>query len=251
MGHLQAIYEWKAIDFSKPTAFPIVFFAGLAACLYLGVRMPAVRLALLLLLLQMTFVHIRQEIVLAVIAPLLLAEPLARALQRNGAAGVLPVEWPPPKELTAPIAVVALLFVGVTAWRFSENNTPVDAENLPVSALVHTPAALRAKPAFNDYSFGGWLILNGVSPFIDGRSDMYGDDHLKHYLEIDASVPTGVDPAFDHYGIAWSIVRPKSGLVPVLAAKGWKTIYADKWAIVQARPDLTASAAPSAPPPPK
>jgi hypothetical protein len=53
--------------------------------------------------------------------------------------------------------------------------------------------------------------------------------------------------SFDHYSIAWSIVRPKSGLVPVLAAKGWKTLYADKWAVVQARPDAL-NTEPPAPP---
>ena len=82
-SHLQAISEWQPINFAKPAAMPVAFFAGLAACLYLGVRLPAVRLGLLLLLLEMTFVHIRQEIVLAVTAPLLLAEPLARALERK------------------------------------------------------------------------------------------------------------------------------------------------------------------------
>ena len=249
MGHLQSINEWRPVNFAKPSAMPVAFFTGLAACLYLGVGMPAVRLGLLLLLLQMTFVHIRQEIVLAITAPLLLAQPLASALERNGSQGPLPVEWPPLKELAPVIAVVVMLFVGVTFWRFSENNTPVDADNLPVTALQRTPAALRARPAFNDYAFGGWLILNGVQPFIDGRSDMYGDDHLKRYLEIDAPNPAGVDQTFDRYGIVWSIVRPKSGLVPVLAAKGWKTVYADKWAVVQARPDALANTSPSITPP--
>ena len=242
-SHLQAISEWRQISFAKPAAMPVAFFAGLAACLYLGVRLPAVRLGLLLLLLQMTFVHIRQEIVLAVIAPLLLAEPLARALERNGSPGSLPVEWPPMMELAAPFAVVILLFIGLTAWRFSEPNAPADGDHLPVTALEHTPAALRAKPVFNDYAFGGWLIFNGVRPFIDGRSDMYGDDQLDRYLRIDAPTPAGVDQTFDHYGIAWSILGPKSGLAPVLAAKGWKTIYADKWAIVQARPDAVGAGA--------
>ena len=65
---------------------------------------------------------------------------------------------------------------------------------------------------FNDYAFGGWLIFNGVRPFIDGRSDMYGDDQLDRYLEIDAPTPAGVDQTFNHYGIAWSILGPKSGL---------------------------------------
>jgi len=28
---------------------------------------------------------------------------------------------------------------------------------------------------FNDYDFGGYLIASGVAPFIDGRTELYGE----------------------------------------------------------------------------
>jgi hypothetical protein len=31
---------------------------------------------------------------------------------------------------------------------------------------------------FNDYDFGGYLIANGVAPFIDGRTELYGENSL-------------------------------------------------------------------------
>ena len=49
---------------------------------------------------------------------------------------------------------------------------------------------------FNDYSFGGWLVFKGVRPFIDGRSDMYGDDLLKLYLDADRADPAAIGKVF-------------------------------------------------------
>jgi hypothetical protein len=36
----------------------------------------------------------------------------------------------------------------------------------------------------NTYGFGGYLIFSGVRPFIDGRSDMYGDAFFMRYADI-------------------------------------------------------------------
>ncbi|HEY3811657.1 MAG TPA: hypothetical protein VGL66_00405 [Caulobacteraceae bacterium] len=233
MPHLQAISEWRPANFGKFNPVEVALFATLAAGFYFGVRIAAVRLALLLLLLHMTLQHLRQEIVLAAVGPLLLAAPFGRAL---GAPSYPPVDWPPLRELAAPVAVIAAILLGLAGWRLTRPDARRDATNAPVSALNHVPASLRGKPVFNDYGFGGWLIFNGVKPFIDGRSDMYGDDHLKTYLDVDSATPKTVDTVFSRYGIQWVIVRPNSGLLRVLdATPGWRRLYADRWAVVEAR----------------
>ena len=234
MPHLQAISEWRPADFTHFEPLEPAMFAVLAVGFWAGVRITPVRLALLLLLLHMTFQHLRQEIVLAAVAPLLLAAPFARAL----GAPPISIGWPHRRELAAPIAVIAVMFVGLAGYALSQPDARPDATNAPVSALAHVPAALRGKPVFNDYAFGGWLIFNGVRPFIDGRSDMYGDDHLKTYLDVDSPAPRNVNATFSRYQIQWAILRPSSGLVPVLeATPGWRRLYADRWAVVDARTD--------------
>ena len=34
---------------------------------------------------------------------------------------------------------------------------------------------LNFSRVFNDYDFGGYLIASGVAPFIDGRTELYGE----------------------------------------------------------------------------
>ncbi len=236
MKNLRAISEWRAVSFQTPTALEFALFFALFVCLYRGVRMGAARLGLLLLLLSMTFQHVRQEILLMTVGPLLLAEPLERALNPERAAGERPVSWPPLAKIAAPAAVASLLFAALALWRVTTPDVRADRIAVPVTALDHVPAALRARPVFNDYSFGGWLVFKGVRPFIDGRSDMYGDDLLRLYLDVEHGDPAAIARAFRRYDIQWTILTPKSPLVKRLdATPGWRRLYADKWAVVQTR----------------
>lgn len=236
MKNLDAIGEWRPARFKQPTALEVAVFFTLFVCLYRGVRLGAARLGLLLVLLYMTFQHIRQEVILMVAGPLLLAEPLGRATEPERADRRRAIDWPPFHKLAAPVVGTALLFALLAAWRLATPDARADRFAVPVTALAHVPAALRAKPVFNDYSFGGWLVFEGVRPFMDGRSDMYGDDLLKLYLDVERADPTAVAGAFRRYDIQWTILTPRSPLVKRLdATPGWRRLYADKWAVVQTR----------------
>ena len=238
MPHLRWINEWKSFSFQSPSFFEMALFFTLFICLYRGVRVGAVRLGLLLLIFYLTLQHLRQEIILAVMAPLLLADPLRRVFEPSWTEHAPPTGWPPPRDIAVAIAVVAALFGGLVAWRVATPEVRRDSGVVPYTALEHVPAALRARPVFNNYSFGGWLVLEGVRPFMDGRSDMYGDDLLKLYLDVEAADPTAVDIALHRYNIQWTILAPSSALVKRLdATPGWRRLYADKWAVVQVRND--------------
>ncbi len=238
MTILTALSEWKAADFGRPTPLEFALMFTLFICLYRGVRMGWARLALLLLLLHMALQHIRQEFVLAVVGPLLLAEPLGRAFEPGKA---LPVPWrrPPAADIVAPGLVAMVLVLSVAAWRLISVEDRRDGVNVPVTALSHVPPQLAARPVFNDYSFGGWLIFNGVRPFIDGRADMYGDAFVQTYLAAEAvRTPSDADQALRRYGVVWTILQPTSPLVAHLDhSPGWRRLYADKWAVVQVRDD--------------
>jgi hypothetical protein len=193
-------------------------------------------LGVVLLLFHMTLQHMRQEIILAVVGPLLLAEPLGRALAPERAAAAVAFAWPPLRRIVVPASLAVVPFVVLAAWRLATPEARIDRDTVPVTALAHVPASVRATPVFNDYSFGGWLIFNRVRPFIDGRADMYGDDFVKLYLDVDSAKPRIVDATFRRYGVAWTILSPASPLVAqVDAMPGWRRIYADKWAIVQVK----------------
>ncbi len=84
MTILPNITEWRAANFAQVTTFELAILATLFVCLYRGVRMRLVPLLLLLGLLHMSLQHVRHQLVLVMVAPLILAEPLARGA---GAAG--------------------------------------------------------------------------------------------------------------------------------------------------------------------
>ena len=231
MTSLPDIVEWRPTDFSRARAFE----AGLVALLFIaftrGVRMPVVRLLVLLGLFHMALMHTRHVVVLGVVGPLLLAEPLGRALA---------------PELKAELAkrwrwVVAVLMVGVlglTAARFVHPLVRRDGYHAPISALEAVPPDLRTRPVLNSYGQGGYLIFKGVKVFIDGRADMYGDAYTKNYLLIARGDSKRLDEAIARYGIEWMFIDPDSGLARVMTRKpGWERLYGDKIAVVYVRKD--------------
>ncbi|MGA0604112.1 hypothetical protein ACO2Q3_25630 [Caulobacter sp. KR2-114] len=235
LGVLQDIGEWKPTDLAHISPLVMALFLALFVCLYRGVRFGWERLSLLLLLLFMTFQHGRQEIILAAAGPLLLAQPLgavlepARAAPASGRASAWTFRsW-------AALGAAAALVVAIGAWRLGHPVRRVDSGTTPVAALAHVPPALRGAPVFNSYSFGGWLILNGVRPFVDGRADMYGDTFVRLALDTEAADPPAQALAtLRRYGVVWSITTPGSGLIPLLdRTPGWRRLYEDRWAVVQ------------------
>lgn len=227
MKDLNSIVEWRPTDFTKLGEVEIVILATVFICLMRGVKVPPLRLALLIFILHMALQHRRHELVLGVIGPIILAEPIARAL---GQRAVEPVRNAAPYILFAAVALVMLVV------RFAEPRVRVDAITTPKTALEHVPAALQARPVVNTYSFGGYLIYKGVRPFMDGRSDMYGDALFSRHIKIVAGDQAAFDQAVKQYGIDWTILSPNEGLNRMLATKaGWKQLYRDRWAVVYAR----------------
>lgn len=233
LGVLRDIGEWKPADLAHISPLVIALFLTLFVCLYRGVRVGWERLSLLLLLLVMTLQHVRQEIVLAAAGPLLLAQALGAALEPARAGLAAARRWSRGAGLV--VGITALLAVGVGGWRLAHPVRRVDSMTTPVTALARAPAALRGRPVFNSYSFGGWLILNGVRPFIDGRADMYGDALVRLALDTEAAKdPAAALATLRRYGVVWSLTTPGSGLIAVLdRTPGWRRLYQDRWAVVQ------------------
>jgi hypothetical protein len=215
---------------------------------------------LLVALVHMALQHVRQEAILAVLAPVLLAEPFGRAMNpvRPGPRVVAPVGWTPawrvPSVLVA--SVLAAGAVAVVVARLAIPLVRTDNGNVPVTALAHVPPQLLGQPVFNEYAFGGYLIFKGVKPYIDGRADMYGDGWVQQYLAVAGGAQPAVDDAFKRWNIRWTILSPREPLVHMLDTRpGWRRIYADAFAVVHARADAVnpfpPPTSPSPPSPPK
>ena len=227
MKTLPFITEWLGPDFMRPTTLELALLAGVLVAFWRGVQLTAVRALILLGLLHMSLQHIRQEVLLGVVAPLILAEPLGRALGRTAPGDA---RWAMPAPQTA---LAAALILAAFAGRLAQPAVRVDGPTAPITALTHVPPTLRAQPVLNDYDFGGYLIFQGVRPYIDGRADMYGDDFVSDDNQIQLGSQSAMDRAIARYRIRWAIVRPDRPLAAALArTPGWKRTYADKWAVV-------------------
>jgi hypothetical protein len=230
MKTLPVITEWQGPDFMKLSPLEIAILGGLFIAFWRGVRLTAVRALILLGLVHMSLQHVRQEVLVGVIAPLILAEPLGRAL---GAAAAARLGW----RLPAPQTALGVgLFLAAVVGRLLDPEVRVDGPTAPITALAHVPAALRGQPVLNAYDFGGYLIFKGVRPYIDGRADMYGDAFVANDDLIQRGGQAAIAGALSRYRIRWSILSPGLPLVGVLdRTPGWKRLYTDKFAVVQAK----------------
>jgi hypothetical protein len=226
---LANVDEWQPMDFSHLQPAAWVVAAALYVLLSRGVKISAVRILILLGLLAMMLQHQRHQIVFAVIAPLLLAEPLARSLGMT--------RERTRSRLTAMAAAGAMIAIaGLGLARFILPIVRTDGPVSPVTALASVPATMRAAPVLNDYSFGGYLIFAGVRPFIDSRAELYGEPALQRYAALIRPDPAALDTAIRQYGIRWSILSPHSPIVAELDARpGWHRVHSDAFAVVHIR----------------
>ncbi|MFI4933521.1 MAG: hypothetical protein ACHP7N_02790 [Caulobacterales bacterium] len=247
MKILPNILEWRSATFDRPTLYEGALVATLFLGLWRGLRVPPLRLLLLVALTHMALQHIRQQAVLAALAPLLLAEPFGRSLQpdRQGPRLAQAIPWPDLRRwLPVPAIIAAVLALGVVGARLAWPVVRRDNANVPVSAMAHVPPEIARQHVFNEYAFGGYLIFKGVHPYIDGRADMYGDDFVREYLAIMEGVQPDAAQAFKRWGIRWTILSPRDELVRQLDnSPKWRRLYADDFAVVHVAVDP--------PPPPR
>jgi hypothetical protein len=226
--NLSRVSEWQAQDFSHIGPMEIALLALIGFALTRSLAAPMIRTMLLTLLIAMALEHVRHQMLLAVLAPMLLARPIAKAI------GQKHVE----RRRIAPIAVTATVAVSlaVGAARLLTPIERADGTAAPISALEAVPPQLRARPVLNDYAFGGYLIWSHVRPFIDARADMYGDTMLDLYGKLQAGDAASVERTLKRYSIVWTIFAPGAQTVATLDREpGWRRLYADGYAVVHVR----------------
>jgi hypothetical protein len=216
MHSLAWVGEWQPTDFSHLQPLELMILGGLALGFSGAVRLPPVRLVMLLGLIHGALSHARNEQLLGVLGVLILAEPLGTSLAR-GSAEPLGIAW---RRLAAAAVMVAAVAL---AGRMALPLSPERSGAAFAATLEQVPPQLRAKPVLNDYSLGGKLIFQGVRPFIDSRADLYGDAFLTRYRRITSPDRDALDRALAEYGIAWTIFPAGAPILALLDQKpGWR-----------------------------
>ncbi|MCK2097707.1 hypothetical protein [Thauera aromatica] len=237
---LDVIQEWRSPDFHKFQIIELWLMLLLAIACSGRVRLPLLRLILVLGLAHLALKHQRHIAVLGLVAPFLMASPLAsqwratrgaggdvKSVDRIFAALASPARWG--AVVAAAILTTLLIGSGLQAGRFTPASatTPEAAVNAAIQSGV-------AGPVLNSYNFGGYLIYRGVPVFIDGRADIYGDALLERYIQaLQLETTDKLPDLLADYRIAWTLLEPGTPAVALLdRLPGWRRIHSDEIAVV-------------------
>jgi hypothetical protein len=232
------IEEWQSLNFQSLQPMELWLFGALFAGLSLGIRLPWTRVAMLLMLMHLGLAHARFVELTGLLGPLIIAAPLGSELRRLAfevslglRAGALSI----PGSATAS-AVLALAALGFTYVSAMEPLQRPDDRATPASALAAVKELHLRGNVFNAYQFGGYLIFQGIPLFIDSRTEMYGDEFLKTFIDATLIEDQKLPALLERYDIGWTLFPPEAQALSVLDhMPGWKRVYTDDSAVVHVR----------------
>ena len=242
---LAFISEWKSPDFQKQPLQELVLLIALYAALSRGLKLPILRLVIVLGLLHLYLRYARNAELLAMLAPVALAPLLARqwpALRPDPAAGDGSSLAEQAAALARPagmaaiavgVAFCALISLGLV--RYGGIVPPL--ATMPSTAMAYVKQAGLSGRVLNHYNFGGYLIHAGVPTFIDGRGELYGRDFIKRYADtIGLRGGESLEQLLERNRIDWTFMPPDQPANRLLARlPGWRQAYADEAAVIFVR----------------
>jgi hypothetical protein len=243
IGALQEfIQEWNSPNFHERQTWP---FIALLLALFGAVGASKRRLDWgdFVLVSGTTFMALtagRNIALFAVVATPVLTYHLDSVLQERG--WVLETIKRPTRLMARMNALlVALVLIGALAKVLlvldAETVAEGQARFLPVEATDYLKSSDLSGPMFNSYNWGGYLIMNlsDEPVFVDGRTDLYGNDFLQRYFQT-AVGGEGWRETLDEYGIRLVFVEAQSGLARRLRDEpGWTLNHEDDLAVIFSR----------------
>ena len=134
------------------------------------------------------------------------------------------------------VLIAALAYLAVTLAPAAIEEAR--AESLPVAAVEYLNRQQPEGPIFNSYNWGGYLIWQArdYPVYVDGRTDLYGDELLRQYLSIYFALDDW-QHHLDESGVNLILVEPNSPLARLLAQipDDWTRTYSDQQAVIYSR----------------
>ncbi|MGH7045083.1 MAG: hypothetical protein ACREE2_01675 [Stellaceae bacterium] len=242
MPALQSSFiEWQSPNFQQFQPVEIMLLGLVALGLATGVKVPPMRVLVVVGLCHMALAHSRHADLLGLVGPLAVAGSLGPQLAlKIGAAPPSPIgrlfgrlaRPAPPRALLLGLTVALMLSLPVLRHpivRGDDNATPARA----LAAAVRMGLAGRV---FNSEAFGDYLVFRGIPTFIDGRIELYGNAFLAGYLDAIDGDAGALRRLLDHWGVAWVLLQPGQPAAGDLAElPGWRRVYRDARAVIYAR----------------
>ncbi|MBS0538863.1 MAG: hypothetical protein JSR47_08915 [Proteobacteria bacterium] len=236
---LSLISEWKSPNFQTETVQEVVLLVGLYVALSRGLKLPLLRLLILIGLVHMYLRYSRNAELLALVAPLVIAPVIARLWPTQHAdapsTGRLAVLAGPAGHGALAVGLaLALVFAGGLG-RFGDVKPP--SSTVPQAALDYVRETGIKGRVLNYYGYGGFLIRSGIPTFIDGRGELFGGPFIKLYA--DAVTLNGDEPLetiLERYKIDWTFLARNQAANQLLGhLPGWKRVYGDDEATIFVR----------------
>jgi hypothetical protein len=137
--------------------------------------------------------------------------------------------------LFAILTLVALIKVAIPLR--DQVNREAIAGQVPVEAVAYLHQHPDLGPLFNSYNWGGyviWVLYPDHLSFVDGRTDLFGDEILEGYLNAWRAEP-GWEGYLDRWGIRVVLIEPSAPLAIVLKHADWEIRYESEKAVVLTR----------------
>jgi hypothetical protein len=229
---LKLIIEWLPADFSSLGPLEISALMAIGFALVAGVKLPPVRVLLFLGLLYMALAHNRNTDVFALLSPMVVASPLAAQFSHRARDLNFNFSAPRAIEVAGLAGLMLLATVGITWVRTFQP----EASIAPVAA-VEILKQHNVQRVFNSYGVGGYLIFEGIPPYIDGRTELYGEAFVLQHADAQGlRRPAEFFRLLDQYDIEATLLRRSSPAGLLLdQVDGWRKIYIDDHVVAHIR----------------
>lgn len=238
------IAEWQSPDFHSLQSMPflLLFILTWAVMGLSNRRKQATEFVVPIVLGSLSFTAARNIGLFSLASAPILARHAENLLQRAS------IRRKPSKTL--PVGVVKgvnsvlflvlgfATFIKVSTVLPIETNLEVIAEQIPISAFDYLEEHRPPGPIFNSYNWGGYLIWRFYPEYlsyVDGRTDLYGDDFLSIYLNTWLAAD-GWEVALEQRNIRLIIIEPQAPLGYALLSQEWRLVFEDDQAKVFTKP---------------
>ena len=242
---LGMISEWQSPNFGSMPQQEVILLIALYVCLSRGLKLPVMRLLIVLGLLHLFLKHVRNAELLAMLAPLIVAPVLARQWPTLRPTAESPAGSLLRQRLAAlgrpagrnAIALCLVLGAVYAAGVIRSAGIRPPENTMPVAAFDFIREANLQGNVLNHYGFGGYLINSGIKTFIDGRGELFGGDFIKRYVEIvNGREARPLEETLDEFHIDWTLLQKDLAANKILALlPNWKRVYGDDTATIFVR----------------
>ncbi len=234
------IQEWRSPDFKNPQTWPFIAMLG-GFIILAGRTSHQLRYSDLVLVAGTAALALwasRNISVFAIVATPALSRLVENWLQsRNWI--VTPAQTVTVQMARLNIAILIIVLIAAVAQigntLSTENVKELHEEYLPVGAVSYLQEHQLSGPMFNDYNWGGYFIftLPNYPVFVDGRTDLYGDDFLTDYVRAILGAKEW-ESVLVRYDIQLVVIQEATALATLLREKTeeWQIIYEDDLAII-------------------